>query len=323
MSGDATQLPRIDFSGIDPSAPGAGAWPAVRAQVMDALATFGCFDAHYPALTPELRAALLDGAIRPLFSLPADVKRRNYVGPELPFHGYLGGRPGVDGYESLGIVDGNEAEHIRTFADLMWPDGDDADNKARFCEAVHGASTRIVELEAAVRRMAMEGLGVANSPGVLSDEVTWHLFRMAEYKAPDAAEKEVIRYGSHQDANFLSVVCQHEVDGLEVQTKDGEWIPVKLTPTSLVVMVGNTLRAWTNERLHSPFHRITVTGDVTRHSAILFSIPKFNVIQAPDELVDDEHPPRFKRYDYEEFVRFCVSEEGARHEDKLKAYCGV
>ncbi|KAL6618731.1 hypothetical protein ACP70R_033870 [Stipagrostis hirtigluma subsp. patula] len=323
MGSNAMQLPRIDFSGIDPSAPGAGAWPAVRAQVMDALTTFGCFDAHYPALTPELRAALLDGAIRPLFSLPADVKRRNYVGPELPFHGYLGGRPGVDGYESLAIVDGDEAEHIRAFADLMWPDSDDAGNKARFCEAVRGASTRIVELEAAVRRMAMEGLGVANSPGVLSDEVTWHLFRMAEYKAPGAAEKEVVRYGSHQDANFLSVVCQHEVDGLEVQTKGGEWIPVKLTPTSLVVMVGNTLRAWTNERLHSPFHRITVTGDVTRHSAILFSIPKFSMIQAPDELVDDEHPPRFKRYDYEEFVRFCVSEEGARHEDKLKAYCGV
>ncbi|KAL6848896.1 hypothetical protein ACP4OV_021479 [Aristida adscensionis] len=265
MGADEMQLPRIDFSGIDPSAPGTGPWPAVRAQVMDALATFGCFDAHYPALTPELRDALFDGAAKPLFALPLDVKRRNYHGPELPFHGHLGGRPGLDGYMSLGIVNGNKAEHIRSFADLMWPGGDgDGDG---------GVSARF-----------------------------W--------------------YGSHQDANLLSIVCQHEVDGLEVQTKDGEWYPIKLSPTSLVVMVGNALRAWSNERLHSPFHRITTSGDSTRYSSILFSVPRF-VIQAPDELVDDEHPPRFKRHDYEEFVRFCVSEEGASHYDKLKAYCGV
>ncbi|KAL6848895.1 hypothetical protein ACP4OV_021478 [Aristida adscensionis] len=316
MNADEMQLPRIDFSGVDLSAPVAGAWPAVRAQVIDALTTFGCFDAHYPALTPELRAALFDGAVRPLFALPADAKRRNYYGPELPWHGYLRGLPGLEAYESLAIVDGHQAEHIRTFADLMWPGG--AGNAA-FCETVHGATKRIFELEEAVRRMVMEGLGVVNYHGALS-ESTWHLFRMSEYyKAPNAAE---VRCGSHQDSNLLSVVCQHEVDGLEVQTRDGEWILVKPSPTSLVVMAGNAIRAWTNDRLHAPVHRITVSGDVTRYSAILFSVPNYT-IQAPNELLDDEHPSRFKPCDYEDFVRFCVSEEGARHEDKLKAYCGV
>ena len=123
MSAEAAQLPRIDFSGVDPSAPGAGTWSAVRAQVMDALATFGCFDAEYPALTPEQRAALFDGATRPLFALPVDTKRRNYHGADKPFHGYLGGLQGYDGYESLAIVDGNKPEPVRDFAGLMWPDG--------------------------------------------------------------------------------------------------------------------------------------------------------------------------------------------------------
>lgn len=106
MGAEATQLPEIDFSGVDPSAPGAGPWAAVRAEVMDALASFGCFDAHYPPLTPELRASLFDGAVQPLFSLPVETKRRNYYGPDKPFHGYLGGLPGLDAYESLAIVDG-------------------------------------------------------------------------------------------------------------------------------------------------------------------------------------------------------------------------
>ena len=89
--------------------------------------------------------------------------------------------------------------------------------------------------------MVMEGLGVAKYHDALSAS-TWHLFRMSEYQAPSAAEKTV-RFGSHQDTNLLSVVCQHEVEGLEVRTRGGEWIRVTpSSPTSLVVMVGNALR---------------------------------------------------------------------------------
>lgn len=86
----------------------------------------------------------------------------------------------------------------------------------------------------------MEGLGVAKYHDALSAS-TWHLFRMSEYQAPSAAEKTV-RFGSHQDTNLLSVVCQHEVEGLEMQTRDGQWVLVKPSPTSLVVMVGQALR---------------------------------------------------------------------------------
>ena len=86
----------------------------------------------------------------------------------------------------------------------------------------------------------MEGLGVAKYHDALSAS-TWHLFRMSEYQAPSAAEK-TIRFGSHQDTNLLSVVCQHEVEGLEMQTRDGQWVLVRPSPTSLVVMVGNALR---------------------------------------------------------------------------------
>jgi isopenicillin N synthase-like dioxygenase len=122
----AAELPRIDFTGVDASAPGTGRWDVVRAQVMDALATFGCFDAHYPALAPAQRTALFDGAVRPLFALPADTKRRNTYGPGKPFHGYLGELPGFDAYESLAIVDGHRPGEIQAFAELMFPGADNA-----------------------------------------------------------------------------------------------------------------------------------------------------------------------------------------------------
>ncbi|KAF0926983.1 hypothetical protein E2562_029211 [Oryza meyeriana var. granulata] len=316
MGGEATQLPRIDFSGVDPAVPGTGRWAEVRAQVMDALTTFGWFDAHYPQLTPELRASLFDAAVRPLFALPVDTKRRNYYGPEKPFHGYLGGLPGLAAYESLAIVDGLKPENVRAFADLIWPGaGNDG-----FVEIVHGAAKRIADLEEMVRRMILEGLGVAKHHEAQGESM-WHLFRMAEYKAPNSDEK-VTGYIAHQDTNWLSIVCQNEVNGNEMQTRDGEWVLVKPSPTSLIVNVGNALRAWTNDRLHAPFHRIMVSGNATRYTAMLFSVPNF-MIQAADELVDECHPPRFKPHDNDDFIRFCVSEEGARHEDKLKAFCGV
>ncbi|OEL30008.1 putative 2-oxoglutarate-dependent dioxygenase AOP1.2 [Dichanthelium oligosanthes] len=314
------QLPRIDFSGVDPSAPGAGRWAVVRAQVVQALATFGCFDAHYPALSPDLRAALFDGAVRELFALPVDTKRRNSYGPDKPLYGYLGGIPGLaNGYESLAIADRVEPERVQAFADLMWPDG----GNAGFCETVHGAAKRIADLEEAVRRMLMEGLGVAKYHDAVS-ESTRHVFRMSRYEATggDAEGKEEIRYGTHQDCNTLTIVCQHQVDGLEMQTRDGDWILVRpSSPASLVVMAGNALRAWTNDRVHAPFHRVTVSGDAARYSAILFALPDYK-IQAPDELVDDEHPPRFKPHYTTEFIRYCVA-QGARHEDKLEAFCGI
>lgn len=325
------QLPRIDFSGVAPSAP--ERWAAARAQVMAALRTYGCFEAQYPALTPELRAGLFGRAVRPLFALPADAKRRNSYGPGKPFHGYLGGLPGLPAYESLAIVDGHKPGPVQAFADLVFFPDSGANHTAAFCESVHGVASRMAELEGVVRRMVMEGLlGVAageQEEGLPSSSM-WHLFRMSEYGAPvaGAGEKErEVRYGSHQDTNSLSVICQDEVDGLEMQTRDGDWVLVHPEPESLVVMAGNALRAWSNGRVYAPFHRVSVGGEETRYSAMLFSVPGGeSMVRAPEELVDEEdgHPRRrFRDYDYDEFVRFCVSEEGVRHQDKLKAFCGL
>ena len=110
-------------------------------------------------------------------------------------------------------------------------------------EAVHGAARRIAELEEAVQRMVMEGLGVPGYHDTMRESMR-HVFRMSQYRAPGAgAEGKEVRYGAHQDCSTLTVVCQHEVNGLEVQTGDGEWVHFR--PASLVVMAGNELRVRT------------------------------------------------------------------------------
>jgi hypothetical protein len=118
------------------------------------------------------------------------------------------------------------------------------DTVAMLCsEAVHGAARRIAELEEAVQRMVMEGLGVPGYHDAMRESMR-HVFRMSQYTAPGGgAEGKEVRYGAHQDCSTLTVVCQHEVNGLEVQTGDGEWVHFRpSSPASLVVMAGNELR---------------------------------------------------------------------------------
>lgn len=67
-----------------------------------------------------------------------------------------------------------------------------------------------------------------------------------------------------------------------------------------------------------------MTGIETRYSTGFFSIPKAGYkIEAPEELVDEEHPLLFKPFDHFEFLEFYYTEAGQRAESALKTYCGV
>lgn len=83
-------------------------------------------------------------------------------------------------------------------------------------------------------------------------------------------------------------------------------------------------QAWVNGRLHSPYHRVMMTGNEARYSAGLFSIPKAGyLIKAPEEMVDEEHPLLFRPFDHVEFLGFYYTEAGQRAQSALKTYCGV
>ena len=83
-------------------------------------------------------------------------------------------------------------------------------------------------------------------------------------------------------------------------------------------------QAWTNGRLHCPFHRVMMTGNIARYSAGIFSMPKAGyIIKAPEELVDEEHPLLFKPFDNVEFLSFLRTEAGKGAQSALKTYCGI
>ena len=108
-------------------------------------------------------------------------------------------------------------------------------------ETVLSFSQKVAELEGMARRMLMEGLGVDKYYEDLTNSI-WYLLRLAEYRCPAQGEEKKLGYVPHRDTNTMSVVCQLQKDGLEVQAKDGEWTLASPSPISFIVMAGNGFR---------------------------------------------------------------------------------
>ncbi|KAB1218618.1 putative 2-oxoglutarate-dependent dioxygenase AOP1.2 [Morella rubra] len=307
------KLPVIDFSNPDLK-PGTPDWDSMKAQVRQALEEYGCFEALFNKVQLELRKALLD-AIDELFELPLQTKLRNVS--KKPYHGYVGQYPMVPLYESMGIDDANIPEKVENVANIFWPEG-----KQSFCNTIQSFSEQVSELDQMIRRMVLESLGVEK---YLDEHMgsTNYLLRVMKYKGPQTTDTK-LGLTAHTDKNIVTILYQNEVEGLEVKTQGGEWINFTPSPDSFVVMIGDSLLAWTNGRLHSPLHRVMMTGNKARYSAGLFSIPKAGYrIEAPEELVDEEHPLLFKPFDHVQFLAFYYTEAGQKAESALRTYCGV
>lgn len=307
------RLPVINFSNIGLNL-GTPEWDLVKVQVREALEEYGCFEAIFDKVPLELRKSIF-GALEELFDLPLQTKLRN--SSKKPFHGYVGQYPMVPLYESMGVDDANISQNIQSFTDLLWPEGN-----PDFSNTILSYSVQLSELDQVVRRMVLESFGVEKYYDE-HKESTNYLLRVMKYKGPKTTETK-LGLNSHTDKNILTILYQNEVEGLEVQTKAGEWINFKPSPDSFVVMIGDSLLAWTNGRLHSPHHRVMMTGNETRYSAGLFSIPKEGyMIKAPEEFIDDEYPLLFKPFDHIKFMGFYYTEAGQRAQSALKTYCGI
>ncbi|KAI3756815.1 hypothetical protein L1987_56638 [Smallanthus sonchifolius] len=127
----------------------------------------------------------------------------------------------------------------------------------------------------------------------------------------------------HTDKHFLTILSQNQVDGLEVKIKDDdEWVRVKYLPSSFFVMAVDAFMAWSNGRLRSAPHRVVMNGQEDRYSIALFKF-KNGTVEIPEELIDDEHPPRFKPFDHFKFLEFYAKSPIYFDERAIKLFCGV
>ncbi|KAG8379885.1 hypothetical protein BUALT_Bualt07G0135800 [Buddleja alternifolia] len=307
------KLPVIELITNENLKPGTESWSKTCKEVVSALEEYGCFVGSYDKMTQEIHNGVYN-ALEELFDLPTHIKMENKSNK--PLYGYVGQVPLIPVFESMGIDYANTFEGIQSFTNVMWPNGNQG-----FSENLLRYTKLAAELEKIVVQMIFESYGVGKYYESHINSVNY-LSRVMKYREPKMNENKM-GLVSHTDKTFMSTIHQiNGIDGLEIKAKDGEWFGVELSPSTIVVMAGDVIMAWSNERIKPPHHRVNMEGKETRFSIGQFSFMD-KMVQTPEELIDDEHPLKYKTFDHYKFLEFFSQEKNRRLESAIKTYCGV
>lgn len=101
------------------------------------------------------------------------------------------------------------------------------------------------------------------------------VMRLLRYPPLEGAEAEgAIRAAAHGDINTITLLLGAEEAGLELLTKQGEWLAVNPPPGALAVNIGDMLDRLTNGKLRSTTHRVVnPRGDAAYRAR--YSMPFF------------------------------------------------
>lgn len=111
------------------------------------------------------------------------------------------------------------------------------------------------------------------------------LMRLLHYPPlPADVPPGAVRAAAHGDINTITLLLGAEEAGLQLLTREGEWLAVDPPPGALAVNMGDMLERLTNGRLRSTLHRVVnPTGPAARRSR--YSMPFFLHFR-PDYLID-------------------------------------
>ncbi len=100
------------------------------------------------------------------------------------------------------------------------------------------------------------------------------ILRPIHYPPITHEPKSAVRAAEHEDINLITLLMGASADGLQVLSKQGEWVNVTALPEQLVVNVGDMLQRHTNNKLKSTTHRV-VNPPREKWSTPRYSIPFF------------------------------------------------
>uniref|UniRef100_A0A5B7BLW1 Putative flavonol synthase/flavanone 3-hydroxylase-like n=1 Tax=Davidia involucrata TaxID=16924 RepID=A0A5B7BLW1_DAVIN len=155
------------------------------------------------------------------------------------------------------------------------------------------------------------------------------LVSQANYYPPCPDPELTLGLAAHTDLNALTILRQSEgVTGLQVLIKDGKWVAVDPVPTAFVINLGDQIQVLSNGRYQSVHHRAVTNKEWPRISVAMFYGPNKDTIMGPiEDLIDEEHPPLYRKYRHAEFLEEFHKQEGTRRRVKaafeLRQYINI
>ncbi len=242
-------------------------------------------------------------AVKAFFALPIETKAQYQVG-----------KGGARGYTPFGVehakdspaVDLKEFWHVgrehvpgaawtKDYPPNIWPT-----EIAGFREATWGLYTALEDLGNRVLRAVALGLGLDER---YFEDKTDHgnsILRPIHYPPirDGLGDPGSVRSGQHEDINLITLLVGSGEPGLEVLSRQGEWVGVTTIPETIVVNVGDMLQRLTNNVLVSTTHRVVNPPkpycDVPRYSIPFFLHPNSEfLIESLPTCITPDNPNRY------------------------------
>ncbi|MBS0638432.1 MAG: isopenicillin N synthase family oxygenase [Proteobacteria bacterium] len=119
--------------------------------------------------------------------------------------------------------------------------------------------------------------------------------RLIRYPSHDGAEENQFGFAPHIDTSFLTLLAQSALPGLEVLTKEGDWIRPPAIPGTFVVNTGEMLSRYSNDRYKPTPHRVINASRSLRHAIPFFYGPSLDaIIQPVATCVSESDPARYE-----------------------------
>lgn len=260
-------IPIVDFKDL-------GAQPDL---LLEAAKEWGCFRLINHPISPSLMKDM-KATTNGLLDLPEEIKRRNITagGYWNPIKASL--------FESLGLYNIDSDDAVDEFCSLLELVPTQRATIVKYSKAVQDLATSI-------NQKLCQSMGLDNN--LLEGWACLLGVNKYRFKPEDVGSTGIYM---HSDVGFLTILQDDEcVGGLEVMNEScGTFVAVDPLPGSLVVNFGDMAKVWSNGRFHNMRHRVLCKEASPRISIALFVLgPKDKAIEAPPELVDNEHPRLF------------------------------
>jgi len=216
--------------------------------------------------------------VQQFFSLPSEIKKK-FENPELA---------GQRGYTSFGKehAKGSDAPDLKEFFQYgqivpdnhnlkpQYPDNVNVDDIPGFNETFLKAYRAFEKSGKSLLQAIALYLNLSEHYFDDFVEEGNSIVRAIHYPPITAEPKSAIRAEQHEDINLITLLVGASADGLQILTKQNEWVNVTSLPDQIVVNVGDMLQRLTNNKLKSTTHRVVNPPRELWHTS-RFSIPFF------------------------------------------------
>jgi isopenicillin N synthase-like dioxygenase len=258
------------------------------------------------------------GVFREFFALPEEVKK-HYEFPE---------RGRRRGYTSFGVEHAKDSDKpdLKEFFHVGRELPEDHPMRERipqnaWPDEIPALRDTILELYERLEACSIDLLGAFSL--YLDQEMSFlpdlarngnTIMRVIHYPVSEGFDEPgVMRAAAHEDINLMTLLPPADESGLELLTREGDWMPVRAIPGQIVVDTGDMMKRITNDRIPATTHRVVnPQGEPTpRYSMPFFVHPHPDAtLEVLDSVVEEGESPKYQPIGAEEFLEMRLEETG-------------